>query len=154
MNRIMIARDLMKVAKLLEAFWDLKVVPPSASEVKTAHNIVAGALKAAGMDCDNLEFQRYMVYQENKVCNGPDCKRNSNKHLCVFGFSDKDGKFGGGVAGGRLGDANLSRMKLYQNWGVVGVGAEGERKLKNLIDGYVRKKTTQSDAYQEVNFRV
>ena len=145
-----IAAELVKVAKLLEAFWDLKVVAPSATDVKAAKDKVVDFLKGEGMNVEKLEFQRFMSYQENKDCHGPDCKRNSNKHLCVFGFSDKDGKFGGGVAGGRIGEANSGRIKLYQPWGIVGTGAEGERKLKQLVDAYVRRKTTQADAYQEV----
>jgi len=154
MNRVRIAQELVKIAKLLSGFWDMKVVPPTDTDVRTAHKLIMGYLKSVGMNCDNLEFQRFLAYQENEVCNGPDCSRNSNKHLCIFGFSDKDGKFGGGVAGGRIGEANAARMKLYQKWGITGVGAEGERKLKSLIDAYIRKKTNQADAYTEVSIKV
>jgi hypothetical protein len=148
MNRNMIANELLRISELLVGFWDLKIVPPSKSDIEKSKNVVKSALQKEGMKCDKLEFQRFMVYQENKDCKGEDCKRNSNKHLCVFAFSDKDGKFGVGVAGGRLGDNN--QPKLYQNWGVVGKGDEGDKEAKKLVDVYSKKKTTQADAYKEV----
>jgi hypothetical protein len=152
MNRQVIASELLRIAKLLVSFWDLKIVPPSAGDIDKAKKVVLEGLKKEGMKGEKLEFQRFMVYQEHKECSGEDCKRNSNKHLCVFAFSDKDGKFGVGVAGGRLGDNN--QPKLYQNWGVVGNGAAGEKEAKKLVDAYIKKKTTQADAYKEVKASV
>jgi len=146
--RMRIAKELLFVAKELAAFWDLNIVPPTRSDIEKSKSVVKSALQKKGMRCDKLEFQRYMVYQENKDCSGQECQRNSNKHLCVFGYSDKNGQFGGGVAGGRIGENN--QPKLYQDWGIVGEGADGERRIRALIDAYIRKKTTQSDGYSEV----
>jgi hypothetical protein len=149
-----VARELALLAKELTAFWDLTIVPPSAADVSASKKAVETYLKSIGMKCDKLAFQRYMVYQENAECVGPQCARNSNKHLCVFGYEDKDGTFGGAVAGGRMGNP----PKLYQparsakpgEWGIVGKGAAGEASLRRQIDMYIRKKTTQADGYTEV----
>ena len=159
MNRKLIARELLKVAKLLTGFWDLKIEPPSHADITKAKNVVIDCLQKLGAKCDKLAFQRFLVYQENKECTGQNCDRNSNKHLCIFGFEDKDGTFSGGVAGGRLGENNQPKMYAPlgcagNKFGIAGKGAAGERTLKAWVDGYISKKTSQADAYQEVEIRV
>ena len=84
MNRKLIARELLKVAKLLTGFWDLKIEPPSHADITKAKNVVIDCLQKLGAKCDKLAFQRFLVYQENKECTGQNCDRNSNKHLCIF----------------------------------------------------------------------
>ena len=102
-----IAFQLTKIAKELLAYWNLQLTPPSQTDVDKSYDVVKDYLKGEGMKCDKLAFQRYMVYQENKETHGEDHKRNSNKFLCVFGFEDKDGTFGGIVTGKQIGRAHV-----------------------------------------------
>ena len=142
MDRKMIASELIKVAKLLigMSLWDMKIVPPTQQDIDSAVDKARDALNSKGFDAKKIEFQRFLSYTN------PDRgTHGSNKFLSLFGFSDKDGKFSGAVIGGRIGENNASKQKVYQNWGVV-----DERTLKNNIDGYIRKKTNQRDAYTEV----
>ena len=55
MNRIMIANELVKIAKLLQGFWDLKIVPPTSAGSPPSHAAMRSRYSASESEATRTE---------------------------------------------------------------------------------------------------